>query len=75
MGYLSIIDFSIYELMRYMDMLFPGKTEVFTKMTRIKNMIYDIPQIKAYENSSRAIVEMDPSTLMKKFKAQQAKKT
>ena len=36
-------------------------------------MIYNMPEIKAYENSSRAITEMDPSTLMKKFKAQQTK--
>ena len=59
--------------MRYMDMLFPEKTEVFTKMTKIKTMIYNLPRIKEYENSSRAITEMDPSTLMKKYKAQQAK--
>lgn len=73
LGYLSIIDFSIYELIRYMEMLFPGKTDPLINLTRIKNMIYSLPQIKAYECSSRAIVEMDPSILMKRFKASQGK--
>lgn len=74
MGYLTTIDFSIYELMRYMDMLFPGKTVSLPKLMKIQNMIYNIPEIKSYENSSRAIKEMDPSTLMKKFKAYQSNK-
>ena len=45
MGYLTIIDFSIYELMRYMDMLFPGKTDSLIGLQKIQNMIYNLPKI------------------------------
>ena len=55
LGYLSIIDFSVYELMRYMCMIFPGKHESLPKLNRIKEMIEKIPQIKEYEESSRAV--------------------
>jgi hypothetical protein len=71
LGYLTIIDFSIYELVRYIEMLFPGKTTPLVRLNYIKNRIYELPEIKAYENSPRVITEMDPSTLLKKFKASQ----
>ena len=50
-------------------MLFPGKTTPLVRLNYIKNRIYELPEIKAYENSPRVITEMDPSTLLKKFKA------
>ena len=64
LGYLTIVDFSIYELYRYMDMIFPGKMKEFQRLKKIHDMIGEIPQIKAYENSDRCIKEMDPSSLL-----------
>jgi hypothetical protein len=39
MGYISIIDFSIYELWRYMDLIYPGKMNAFNNLTKIKQKI------------------------------------
>lgn len=35
LDYLTIIDFSIYELIRYMDNIFDGETQTFPKLKRI----------------------------------------
>ena len=39
MGYLTIIDFSIYELVRYMEMIFEGKMMEFPNLRKITEMI------------------------------------
>lgn len=39
LGYLTIIDFSIYELINYMDMLFPGRVQQFPKLLAIRNSV------------------------------------
>lgn len=49
MGYLTIIDFSLYELVRYMKMIFGVKMEKFVNLNRIADMLGNLPQIKAYE--------------------------
>ena len=64
LGYLTIIDFSIYELVRYMELIFPGKLKEFPKILRIKEMISDLPEIRAYEESPRCISETDPTSLL-----------
>ena len=68
LGYLSIIDFSIYELVRYMEMLFPHKEECLPKLKLIEREVANLPSIREYENSRRAIKEMDPSVLLKRFR-------
>ena len=45
MGYLTLVDFSLYELVRYMDMIFPAKMSKFPKLTKIKDLVAKIPQI------------------------------
>lgn len=41
LNYLTIIDFSIYELLRYMKMLFPNKVEGnLPKLEKIMRMIF-----------------------------------
>ena len=49
LGYLSIIDFSIYELMRYMEMLFPNTENSLPKLNFIKREVLNLPAIKVYE--------------------------
>ena len=68
MGYLTIIDFSIYELVRYMEMLFGEKMLEFPNLINIKNMVGALPQIQCYEKSSRAVTEMCPTSLLKQLK-------
>lgn len=68
LGYLSIIDFSVYELMRYMEMLFPNTQHSLPKLNYIKKEVLSLPAIKAYEESQRAVREMDPSVLLKRLK-------
>ena len=51
LGYLTIIDFSIYELVRYMEMIFEDKMQEFPKLRKITQMIAQLPQIKSYEQS------------------------
>lgn len=47
--YLTIIDFSIYELVRYMDCIFESQTGSLPKLKRIESSISNLPTIKAYE--------------------------
>lgn len=68
MGYLTIIDFSLYELVRYMKMIFGAKMEKFVNLNRITDMLGNLPQIKAYEESDRSIKDMCPTVLLKKIK-------
>jgi hypothetical protein len=52
-----------------MEMLFPNKLDgALIKLERIKKMIEELPEIKKYEESERAIKEMDPSVLLRKLK-------
>lgn len=52
-----------------MEMLFPNKLDgALIKLERIKKMIEELPEIKKYEESDRAIKEMDPSVLLRKLK-------
>lgn len=48
MGYLTIIDFSIYELVRYMEMIFGDKMQEFPKLNSIAKNIQELPKIKEY---------------------------
>lgn len=51
MGYLTIVDFSVYELVRYMEMIFGDKIREFPKLNSITKSIANLPRIKAYEES------------------------
>lgn len=68
LGYLTIIDFSIYELVRYMEMLFGPKMQKFPRLQHIKNRLAELPQIKIYECSPQAVKEMCPTSLLKQLK-------
>lgn len=46
LGYFTLIDLSIYELVRYMELIFPGEVDSFPKLLAIKERVSDIPQIK-----------------------------
>lgn len=55
LGYFTLIDLSMYELVRYMDLIFPGEMVKFPKLLAIMERVANIPQIKEYELSPRAV--------------------
>ena len=65
MGYLTLIDFSVYELARYIDWMFPGKMKTLTNLCRIKNKVETLPEIKAYESSKDGVKGMSPENILK----------
>lgn len=69
LDYLTIIDFSVYELNRYMDCIFDNQTCSLPKLKRIEERIRELPSIKEYEESSRAIVEWCPTKLLEGLKS------
>ena len=46
LGYLTVIDFSIYELIRYMEMIFGNKVQQFSKLKRIAVNLGTLPKIR-----------------------------
>jgi glutathione S-transferase len=68
LDYLTIIDFSIYELIRYMDCIFDNQTVALPKLKRIEQAISKLPAIQQYEQSARAIVEWCPTKLLEGLK-------
>lgn len=64
LGYLTIIDFSIYELVRYMECIFENLIGALPKLKRIEKLVGELRQIKEYEVSQRAIVEWCPTKLL-----------
>jgi hypothetical protein len=69
LGYLTVIDFSIYELVRYMDCIFDGQTATLPKLKDIESRVQELPAIKQYEQSPRAITEWCPTKLLEALKA------
>lgn len=51
-----------------MEMLFPNHQSDLPKLNYIRKLIETLPQIADYEKSDRAVREMDPSVLMKRYK-------
>lgn len=64
LGYLTVIDFSIYELVRYMEWMYPGKMKVFESLCSIKAKFSILPEIKAYESSAESVKEMSPQNIL-----------
>lgn len=69
LGYLSVFDFSIYELVHYIDLVFPHRIKEFQRLIRVENRVRDLPEIKRYENSPQAIKAFLPTDLLKKSKS------
>lgn len=68
LDYLTIIDFSIYELIRYMDCIFDSRTASFPRLKRIEKALGELPAIKQYEQGPHAIVEWCPTKLLEGLK-------
>ena len=42
-GYLTVLDFSIYEIINYFRLLFPHETSRFTKLGQIRDRVAALP--------------------------------
>jgi hypothetical protein len=55
LGYISILDFVIYEMINQISKFLPEKIQCFKKLLNVRNKVYELPEIKAYENSEKSI--------------------
>ena len=54
-GYLTILDFAIYEIVNYFRLLFPKETSKFVKLGKLRDRVALIEEISEYEVSMRAV--------------------
>ena len=67
-GYLTIIDFLIYEVMNYMRLLFPNEMAKYPKLELLRKKVGEIPEIETFEGSERTVKEFCPVRYFKRFK-------
>jgi hypothetical protein len=75
LGYLTILDFSMYEIVNHFQLLFPEEIQHFTKLIQIRDRVAALPEIKEYENSCRVVREYSPISYFKRFKEEKLRKT
>ena len=73
LGYLTVLDFFIYEIMNYFHLLFPKEMAKFPKLNQIQERVAALPQIEDYENSHRKVTEYCPNRYFRKFKESKLK--
>ena len=54
-GYLTILDFAIYEIVNYFRLLFPKETSKFVKLGKLRERVAAIEEVQQYEGSVRAV--------------------
>lgn len=54
-GYLTILDFHIYEIVNYFTLLFLTEIVKFTKLRQIRDRVAALPEIKKYEESAHVV--------------------
>ena len=68
LGYLTILDFLLYEIVNYCEKLFPQKIFKFPNLIQIRNSVLKIPKILEYEKSLRAVRDYCPLRYFNRFK-------
>ena len=54
-GYLTILDFAIYEIVNYFRLLFPREASKFVKLGKLRERVAAIEEVEQYEGSMRAV--------------------
>ncbi len=62
------MDFLIYELLHLLESVFPGELGKFVRLMALCHRFAAIPEIRNYENSSRALQEHCPVRYFSRFK-------
>ena len=47
-GYLTILDFAIYEIVNYFRLLFPHETSKFVKLGKLRERVASIGEVREY---------------------------
>lgn len=68
LGYLTILDFYIYEIVNYFGQLLPKEMKKYPKLVQLRNLIRSLPKIKEYEESDRKVAEYCPIRYFRNFK-------
>jgi len=68
LGYISLIDFTIYLIMTQLDQTFPEEIKKFKKLNALKDKVAKIPEIEEYEKSPRAVKCYNPVEYFNSFK-------
>ena len=67
MGYLSLMDFAIYEIMNHMERIYPDHMGSLPKLLALRSRLAALPAIAAYEQSPRAVTEFCPVKYFSQF--------
>ena len=68
LGYLTIMDFTFYEIINYCELLFPKVCESYPRLVKLRDLVAEIPEIKDYEASDRVVLEYCPIRYFNTFK-------
>ena len=69
-GYVTIIDFVIYEMLGQMEENFKEKLEPLVRLKAIRERVSNIPEIYNYEKSDRRVKMVNPGDYLNQFKSQ-----
>jgi hypothetical protein len=67
------MDFVVYELLNLISMMFPQELIKFKRLLALGVRFSNVPEIRNYENSSRAVREYSPVVYFSKFKEEKMK--
>lgn len=67
-GYLTVFDFCIYEIINHFRHIYSPGLAKLPKLVALRDRVAEIPEIKAYESSGRAVTELCPIKFFNKFK-------
>jgi hypothetical protein len=59
-GYVTVADFSFYEMMNNIEWLFPELVGSFPKLMALRDKVYALDRIRAYETSSNSVKIFNP---------------
>lgn len=70
-GYITVADFCFYEMINNIEWLFPGLAANFPKLLALRNRVYSLERIYAYETSDKSVKIFNPVWLYNKFQESQ----
>jgi hypothetical protein len=59
-GYITVADFSFYEMMNNIEWLFPDLAPNFPKLMALRNRVYSLDCIRQFENSNTSVKIFNP---------------
>jgi hypothetical protein len=69
------MDFVVYELLNLLSSVFTEEVGKFGRLMALRHRLASIPEIRNYENSSRALSEYSPVRYFSRFKEEKMRST